>query len=97
MAIYLIPGSLGSWNALAVKNECASGQRWFEVYAATFYLNCCVSKLLTKQRQRKNNYLNETYSIQAGSKGTLVWNYNTEHGQQLLERTYNKKYFGIKN
>lgn len=34
----------------------------------------------------------------AGSKGTfLVWNYNLEHGQQLLERTYNKKYFGIKN
>ena len=27
MVIYLIPGSLGSWNALAVKNECASGQR----------------------------------------------------------------------
>ena len=35
-------------------------------------INCCVSKLLTKQRQRKKNYLNETYSIQTGIKGTLV-------------------------
>lgn len=31
-AIYLIPSSLGFWNAPAVRNQCAVGQRWLEVF-----------------------------------------------------------------
>ena len=63
----------------------------------SYFLSKLLCEQITYQTEAEEEYLNETYSIQAGSKGPLVWNYNTEHGQQLLERTYNKKYFGIKN
>lgn len=79
-AIYLIPSSLGSGNAPAVKNQCALGQRWLEVYLAVFYLNCCVGKLLTKEGQRKSNYPNESFHHKAGDTGiiqceTAKWNF----------------------
>lgn len=40
----------------------------------------------------------KSFQYKASHTGTfLVWNCRTEHCQQLLERTYNKKYFGIRN